>query len=68
MHIRIRCDLLDIHSAIGDLGGSERLAAHIDIGVDENDAELSAVDGRAMACYRAARTQVRRAMVERTGH
>ena len=52
--------------AAWELAKWERLAAHIDIGVDENDAELSAVDGRAMACYRAARTQVRRAMVERT--
>jgi aminopeptidase len=30
------------------------LAAHVDIGVDENDAELSAADPRALSLYRAA--------------
>lgn len=42
----------------------EHVAAHIDIGVDENDAELSAVDQRALACYREARARVRRVMID----
>lgn len=37
----------------------EHLAAHVDIGVDENDAELSAVDERAMALYRAEMREIR---------
>lgn len=35
------------------------LAAHVDIGVDENDAELSAADPRAVSLYRAAMRPIR---------
>lgn len=42
----------------------EHVCAHIDIGVDENDAELSGVDSRALACYRAARAEVRRVLID----
>lgn len=42
----------------------EHVAAHIDIGVDENDAELSAVDAGALACYREARARVRQVMID----
>ncbi len=35
------------------------LCAHVDIGVDENDAELSAADPRALSIYRAAMREVR---------
>ena len=42
----------------------EHVAAHIDIGVDENDAELSAVHPAALACYRSARKRVREVMID----
>ena len=42
----------------------ESVAAHVDIGVDENDAELSAVDSRAMALYRGERRRLRDVMID----
>lgn len=42
----------------------EHVAAHIDIGVDENDAELSGVHPDALACYRSARKRLRDVMID----
>lgn len=42
----------------------ESVAAHVDIGVDENDAELSTVDSRAMALYRGERRRLRDVMID----
>lgn len=50
--------------AAWELSKWEHVAAHIDIGVDENDAELAGVDGRALACYREARARVRQVMID----
>ncbi|MDO4572609.1 MAG: aminopeptidase [Clostridia bacterium] len=42
----------------------DKLAAHVDIGVDENDAELSAADERAMRIYRDAHRVIRDRMID----
>ncbi len=41
----------------------DELVAHVDIGVDENDAELSAVDARARTLYRDARRELRERII-----
>ena len=41
----------------------DELAAHVDIGVDENDAELSAVDARARTLYRDAKRALRERII-----
>ena len=42
----------------------DHLVAHVDIGVDENDAELSAVDSRAMTYYRDLRRPLRDRIID----
>ncbi len=42
----------------------DQLAAHIDIGVDENDAELSAVNDRSLQFYRDLRRPIRDRMID----
>ena len=42
----------------------DQMAAHVDIGVDENDAELSAVDVRARTLYRNARRALRDKIID----
>jgi aminopeptidase len=42
----------------------DHLVAHVDIGVDENDAELSAVDTRAMTYYREQRRALRDRIID----
>ncbi len=42
----------------------DHLTAHVDIGVDENDAELSAVDSRAMTYYRDLRRALRDRIID----
>ena len=42
----------------------DHLVAHVDIGVDENDAELSAVDARALAYYRGLRRPLRDRIID----
>jgi len=42
----------------------DHLTAHVDIGVDENDAELSAVDTRAMTYYRDLRRELRDRIID----
>ena len=42
----------------------ESIAAHVDVGIDENDAELSAVDSRSMAYYRSFRKPLRDVMID----
>ncbi|MEG1525712.1 MAG: aminopeptidase [Clostridia bacterium] len=42
----------------------DHLVAHVDIGVDENDAELSAVDARARTLYRDARKNLRDRIID----
>ena len=42
----------------------DAMAAHVDIGVDENDAELSAVDARARTMYRTARRALRDKIID----
>ena len=42
----------------------DHMTAHVDIGVDENDAELSAVDARAMRIYREARRELRDRIID----
>ncbi len=41
----------------------DQLCAHVDIGVDENDAELSGADPRALTLYREARKEIREKMI-----
>jgi aminopeptidase len=42
----------------------DQMAAHVDIGVDENDAELSAVDPEARTLYREARKELRDKIID----
>ena len=42
----------------------DHMVAHVDIGVDENDAELSAVDTRAMTYYRDLRRELRDRIID----
>ena len=42
----------------------DRVAAHVDIGVDENDAELSAVDGEKFRLYRELHRPIRDRMID----
>ena len=42
----------------------KRMDAHIDIGVDENDAELSAVDPRSMQLFRASQLSLRKLRID----
>jgi aminopeptidase len=42
----------------------KRMDAHIDIGVDENDSELSAVDSRAMQLFKASQLSLRKLRID----
>mgnify|MGYP002674055255 FL=1 len=42
----------------------ESIAAHVDVGIDENDAELSAVNARAMSYFRSFRKRLREVMID----
>lgn len=47
-----------------ELKAWEHIAAHVDIGIDENDAELSPVDPKAFSFYRSIRKPVRDIMID----
>lgn len=55
----------NIRKNIGwELAKWEHVAAHVDIGIDENDAELSAADSSAFAFYRGLRQPLRNLMID----